>query len=248
MEIGDTPQAEALAQFTTVVSSEEGAPIPDFIEANGGSDATDAGSSSTNTINVRPGNYLIVCTLDDSASEEDDEGGEGDAPPEGGAPAEAEEPKLPVHMNIGMVSPLSVTGAGGTALPEGDATVTAKDYTFDLSGIEAGKKTVVFNNSGPDQIHHAVVFEFDEGVTPDAAVGAFKAFGEAEATGGPPPEGTPEPADAGESSVFSPGRSGTFEVEFKSGRTYLFACFINDRKGGPPHAFANNMLQAVAVK
>lgn len=248
LDIGDKSKDEALAAFTPILESEGGVPIPDFINANGGSSEVEGGGSTETTVNLKPGNYLIVCTLDDSDSEEEEEEGGGEGAEEGGPPAEPEGPKLTKHMNLGMAVPLTVTGAAVTTLPEGDATVTAKDYTFDVSGLKAGKQTVVFNNSGPDQIHHAIVFEFEDGVTPDGAVAAFKAFGAAEQGGGPPPEGTPEPADAGGSNVFSPGRSGTFEAEFKSGRTYLFACFINDRAGGPPHAFGNDMLKAVVVE
>lgn len=242
--IGDKPQAEALAAFKTVVTSEEGVPIPDFITAGGGATETDAGETSKTSVLLPAGDYLIVCTLTDADSQEDEGGGEEGEGAEGG-----DEPELPVHFELGMVVPLTVTGGdAGATLPEADAQVTAKEYGFDVQGLEAGDETIAFTNAGPDQIHHVVVLEFAEGVDAAGAEAAFKAFGEAESSGTPPPEGTPEPEDAGGSSVFDPGRGGTFTGEFKSGRTYLFACFINDRAGGPPHAFAHNMVKAVAVK
>lgn len=249
LDVGDTPQAEVLAEFKKIVTSEEGVPIPDFINAAGGAVETEPGETTETSVTLSAGNYLVVCTLTDADSEDDEEG-EGDEAEgeEGGGAAEAEEPVLPVHFEIGMVVPLTVTGGAAAAtLPEADAQVTARDYAFDVQGLEAGDETVNFTNAGPGQIHHAVVFEFEEGIDAAAAEAAFKAFGQAEATGTPPPEGTPEPEDAGGSSVFNPGRSGTFTGEFKSGRTYLFACFINDRAGGPPHAFAHDMIKAVAV-
>jgi len=44
------------------------------------------------------------------------------------------------------------------------------------------------------------------------------------------------------------GRGGAgVAAPLQSGRTYAFVCFINDRAGGPPHAFANDMFKAVAV-
>ena len=250
LDIGDTPQAQVLTEFKKVISSEEGVPIPDFIKPAGGAIETDAGETSKTSVTLSAGNYLIVCTLADSDSEEESEEGKGEgeaegAPAAGDEPAEAEEPAEPAHFEIGMVLPLTVTGGGaGAALPEGDAQVTATDYAFDVQGLEAGDETINFTNASTAQIHHAIVFEFEEGVTPAQGEAAIKAFG---AEGGPPP-GTPEPtSDEVGSSVFDAGRGGTFEGEFKAGRTYVFACFINDRAGGPPHAFGNNMVKAVAV-
>ncbi|HVL93277.1 MAG TPA: hypothetical protein VM264_08025 [Acidimicrobiales bacterium] len=242
--VGDTPQAEALAEFEKVVTSEEGVPIPDFLVAGGGATETAAGETTETTILLPAGKYLIVCALTDEDSREDEDGPseEGGAAAGGEQAEEAQE--SPPHFNRGMVVPLTVTGGDPAAtLPEADVQVTARDYSFDIEGLEAGDETVSFLNAGPAQIHHAVVFEFAKGVTPEQAEAAIKAFGGE----GPPPPGTPEPTNDFGGTVFDPGRGGTFEGEFQSGRTYAFVCFINDRAGGPPHAFANDMFKAVAV-
>jgi hypothetical protein len=39
----------------------------------------------------------------------------------------------------------------------------------------------------------------------------------------------------------------TFTTTFKAGRTYLAACFIQDKAGGPPHAIAHHMYKAFKV-
>lgn len=247
---GGRSQPEVLAAFKTVVTSEEGAPIPEFITAGGGAIETEAGETTETTITLAAGNYLIVCALTDEDSEDDEGGDEGaDVEGEEGGGQQAEEaaePPSPTHFELGMVVPLAVTPGDADTLPEADAEVTAREYTFDVEGLEAGDETINFVNDGPDQIHHAVVLEFPEGVDEAGAEAAFRSFGAAEG-GGPPPEGTPEPTNEFGSSVFDPGRGGTFTGQFQAGRTYVFACFINDRAGGPPHAFANDMFKAVTV-
>lgn len=70
----------------------------------------------------------------------------------------------------------------------------------------------------------------------------------AEAGEGPPPEGVPEPEDAGYTAVFGPDQGGTFDVTLQSGRTYAVACFIQDREGGPPHAFAHDMVDFFTIE
>jgi hypothetical protein len=39
----------------------------------------------------------------------------------------------------------------------------------------------------------------------------------------------------------------TFTANFEAGQTYVAACFIQDRKGGPPHAIAHKMYKAFTV-
>ena len=35
---------------------------------------------------------------------------------------------------------------------------------------------------------------------------------------------------------------------FESGRTYVALCFVGDKKGGPPHAIANQMFKVFTVE
>jgi hypothetical protein len=50
--------------------------------------------------------------------------------------------------------------------------------------------------------------------------------------------------------VFSSGLGNQFTVPggFESGRTYVLACFISDRAGGPPHAIAHDMYKVFTVE
>src|SRR5205085_885778 len=72
------------------------------------------------------------------------------------------------------------------------ATITARDYTFDTSGLKAGDNDIVFRNTGPAQIHHVAVLGFAPGVNEAAALGAFQTFASLGPDAQPPP-GTPEP-------------------------------------------------------
>lgn len=234
--IGDQTPEQALKDFTPVIQG-EGAPIPAYLGAHGGVLETDAGASGTSTFTLPVGNYLVVCTLTDLDSAE--EGGE-----EGG-----EEFKLPLHFNVGMAAPLKVTKVNDKQLPAADGTIVAKDYSFEVPALSAGKQTLVFKNEGPKEIHFAEFLEFPEGVDAAGALKAFEALLTLE-EGSPPPEGTPLPSEEfeGASAVFNPGQGGTFEVELKAKRSYVVACFISDRAGGPPHAIGQKMITSFTVE
>ncbi len=89
----------------------------------------------------------------------------------------------------------------------------------------------------------AAVMEFPEGIDEAAAQKAVEAFGGE----GPPPAGTPEPAEAGFSGIFDPGGATYFDLDVKAGRVYAFLCFIQDRAGGPPHV-AKGMVTLATAK
>jgi hypothetical protein len=147
-----------------------------------------------------------------------------------------------------MATPVTVAGDTGQALPTGGATVTAKEYTFDTTGLKAGQNTVLFQNTGPKEIHNVTVQEFPAGVNEAAAVKAIQAFASAQQDNKPPPAGTPVPKTVGEQVPFDPPLGGTFSVNLQAGRTYLLLCFVSDRTGGPPHAFGHGMIKALTVK
>lgn len=147
-----------------------------------------------------------------------------------------------------QIARLEVTGDRPAAddLPDGPS-ITARDYAFDVDGITAGSNTVTFVNLGPDQIHHAVLMAFPEGTSPEeaeAAIGVLFGLGDDEA----PPEGTPLPEDLASTGVFSAGNGGTFTADFEAGRTYGVFCFISDRAGSAPHAFAYEMYEYFTVE
>lgn len=234
--IGDQTPEQALKDFTPV-NLGEGAPIPAYLGAFGGvMGKVSVGSSETRTFTLPVGNYLMVCTLTDRDSAE---GGEA----EGG-----EEFKLPLHFNVGMAAPFKVTKVNDKQLPAAGGTIVAKDHSFEVPDLSAGRKTLVLKNDGPKEIHFAEFIEFPEGVDAAGALKAFETLLTLE-EGSPPPEGTPLPSEDFEASsgAFNPGQGGTFEVELKAKRSYVVACFISDRAGGPPHAIGHKMITSFTV-
>jgi hypothetical protein len=125
---------------------------------------------------------------------------------------------------------LEVTGEAGEAeLPEAEATVTASEYTFESSGLKAGKNTILFENTG-QELHHLIA----NPVKPDTTPAQIIKFFQTEEKSANPFRGGEE-ASVG-TSVIDTGVSQVVELELKAG-SYAFQCFIPDRAGGPPHAF-----------
>jgi len=227
----DVPQEQFVADLKAA-SGEEGGPIAAYLKPYIAGFFTKAGATETFSQSLPSGNYYVVCALTDLDSVE----GEQEEEPTG--------PPLPQHFELGMLKKVTVDGPATVEPPEADTVVAATEYTFDISGLQAGKNEILFRNEGPKEIHMAAVLEFPEGVDEAAAGKAIEAFtAESE---GPPPEGTPEPADVGFSGVFEVGGAALFNVDAKAGRVYAFVCFIQDRAGGPPHA-AKGMSKLVKV-
>jgi hypothetical protein len=224
---GATPMDQVLADLAPVLQG-RGTPIPDYLTFYGGVGETGPGTTSTSTLALPDGTYVMFCSLTDIDSV--------DALPRPG-------PQLPPHYSTGMARPFTVRRANVDTLPAGDGTVLATDYAFDLPPLTAGRKTLLFRNAGA-QMHVGAFLVFPEGV--DAA-GARQALDTVlAAPGGPRPEGVPEPSDAAYAGPFAPRAGGTFEIDLEHGRTYAVVCFLPDRAGGPPHA-AKGMLSVFAV-
>lgn len=139
-----------------------------------------------------------------------------------------------------MLAATTVTGEGGGELPDGDGSITAHDYRFDVD--VSGGEDFTFRNEGPNEIHHAVLVDF--GDTDPAVVEENLAAFLAAEEGDPPPEALADAEvdfEVGGSGVFTPGLGGTFSADVESGNTYAVVCFISDRAGGPPHAIAYGM-------
>lgn len=229
---------EVLDAFRPVVER-PGSPIADFLVAGGGATETEPGGTTRTTMVLPPGEYLVLCTLTDAAAPAADT----PTPPDGD-PAQAR------HFDRGMLATLTVTDPGSgpgdrggvAALPPTDARVVARDGGLAVTGLEAGDETVSFTNEGPAEIHNAVVFEYP-GVDPAGAAAAFRARFQDQ----PGPPGTAGGRETSRSAVFDPGRGGTFRGAFRPGHTYVFACFVGDRAGGPPHAVTRDMFTAVGL-
>lgn len=232
VEVGDTSLEQFLEDFPPVL---EGGPFPEYAGAvavpveNGPGDTTEV------TFTISEGTYVMFCTFT----------GDADAP----APAEGEEaPEGDPHYGKGMAQVVTVGAGEAGELPEADGTITAKDYSFEPD-VEAGDTTINFVNDGPDEVHFASVSVFPEGTDAAAAEEAWGAMMAADESS-PPPEGTPEPEDVGFSGIFSSGLGAQFTVPdgFQAGRTYVLACFISDRAGGPPHAIGEKMYKIFTVE
>ena len=236
---GEKPHELGLARLSSELDAQgfgellgpvfEGGPFPDAFEGHTGITETEAGETQTSTFTLEPGTYALYCAISDEP-----EGGE-----EEGAESGAEE-EPPPHFQLGMYETIEVEGEPGGDLPD-EQVITATDYTFDVPELEAGEQELTFVNDSDEQWHHVVLLEWPEGVDEAAAAEAWQVTATLE-EGQSPPEGTPEPDEAGGSQVFSPGGGGTFTADFTSGRTYTALCFIQDQAGGPPHAFGHDMV------
>lgn len=230
-----------------IVKAVTGQGVPDFIEANAGM----AGKSGTTaTLNLPEGDYFVWSIPE--PPEEEGEGGEGeDGPaaeaPEGEQPAEGEggeggpgggPPPEAVKLKAVKVTP----GEAGN-LPDPGDQIIAKDFTFEINVVD-GADEILFRNDGPNELHHAVLFNFGD-IEASVVEENFEAFLNSEGPDAPPPPALKdvdqEKLEAGNTGVFSPNLGGTSPLEIEAGNTYVVACFIGDKAGGPPHAIAHKM-------
>jgi hypothetical protein len=205
---GDHTVDEAVAAVATL-----GAPIPRWLIPAGGVGQTGGGAVARTVQQLEPGKYYILDT---------DE-------PEGD--------NVRSYAETGATATLEVTGeAGATELPETDAKITAKDYTFAVSGLEAGKNEIEFDNAGK-QPHHLMAFPYRDGATLDDVKKVFTEEGEGS---GPPPL---DFAGATRTATLESGDRQIIELDLERGR-YALVCFITDREGGPPHAVKGMIVEA----
>ncbi len=115
---------------------------PTWAHDVGGPNAPDPHATSDATVNLEPGNYVVLCFVDI-----------GDHVP---------------HAAKGMMHPLTVTpntGAMGTE-PKADMTVSLADYAFTVTGpLTAGKHVVKVVNTA-SQPHELELVKFVEGKGP----------------------------------------------------------------------------------
>jgi len=190
--------------------SPEGAPTPPWAHFSGG---TGAGPGQTGTaIQVlEPGAYYIEDSGDDGES----------------------------NASKGGIAKLEVTGEGGGELPQAEAGIVAKEYSFETSGLKPGKNRLTFDNAGKEP-HHAVGFPLQKGAT---LAEAKKLFASEEEPKGPPPVDFEQAVGT---AVLDGGGKQVTEIELKPGK-YVLVCFISDRKGGPPHV-AKGMISEADIK
>jgi hypothetical protein len=187
--------------------------VPDWITDGGGIGVVPGDESATVMQVLRPGTYYIV-----------DNQSDGETP----------------YARSGGIRRFEVTGPAADAdLPATDATVTATDYAFDVSGIEAGTNRLTFDNTGR-QLHHAVALPIVGGAT-IADVKRFMGVaggggegGTGTADGGKAPKQPVDFQRAVSTAVLDGGQRQVIELDFDEGR-YALICAIANRNGGPLH-------------
>lgn len=115
-------------------------PLPKWFVELGGPNAPDPKSQANATLNVQPGNYLLLCFVD--------------------------LPDKVPHFAKGMVRPITVVaGTSAAAEPTPDVTITLADYSFTATGAtKAGHHTVKVVNGGP-QSHEVELIRLAPGKT-----------------------------------------------------------------------------------
>ena len=139
-----------------------------------------------------------------------------------------------IDINTSAFAAVEVTGDGDGELPTSSARVEARDYSFEASGLKAGKGRVLFTNTGKEP-HFALMAPIKPGKTlADVRKALEREEGE-----------TPIAEDKTVSTgVLDGGESQVVDLALVKGR-YAFVCFVADRKGGPPHAFKGMVSEAV---
>jgi uncharacterized cupredoxin-like copper-binding protein len=115
---------------------------PTWAVGMGGPNAPDPGKEASATLDLQPGNYVMVCFVDMP----------------GGVP----------HFAKGMISPLTVTAAPSgpaAAAPTPDVTITLTDWAFDLSTpLTAGKHIIEVKNAATQE-HEVELVRLAPGAT-----------------------------------------------------------------------------------
>lgn len=130
-------------------------------------------------------------------------------------------------------------GGDGGQLPETEATIEMKEYSFVGDGLKAGKQQVLVDNTG-SQPHFIVGAPLAKGATAEEAKKFFESEGEG--AEGPPPA---DFDNAFSTSLLDGGGQQVIDLDLKAGN-YVLVCFIPDRAGGPPHV-AKGMVSEVTV-
>ncbi len=116
-------------------------PFPSWAVLVGGPNSPNPGSAFDATLDVKEGNYVLLCMVDI--------------------------PDNMPHFAKGMVRPMKVVAASGTpaTLPAADVTIALTDYAFDVKGnLTAGKHTIKIENKGP-QPHEMELVKYNDGKT-----------------------------------------------------------------------------------
>ncbi|WP_447976554.1 hypothetical protein [Candidatus Nitrospira bockiana] len=150
-------EGKTAADLATALKSDQGR-FPSWVKMVGGPNAVGPGSQALATMNLVPGEYVLLCLIPDKQ----------------GVP----------HLALGMQKGITVTGAKPSLVSEPAAAsgIALEDFRFKLSGpIAAGAHTIRVTNQGT-QPHEVVVVQLAPGVSVSEFVSAVE-----KGTSGPPP-------------------------------------------------------------
>lgn len=228
---GDTP-LDRLKQDLTPILTGTDTPRPDYLRFQGGVTPVPGGTSEMSILTLPAGDYVMVCTLTDADTVTTDLFPVGAGPPSKGSQR--------FHYDLGMAAPFTVKKTNTDPMPPTDGSILARDWAFELPALDPGFRVLTFRNDGRED-HSLAVAEFEDGV--DEA-GAKAAFAKLLAAGAPQraPDAMPVPQNVAFAGPLSPGGQSTFPMNLKVHRTYVFACYMTDRAGGPLHATGKGMV------
>jgi hypothetical protein len=135
---------------------------------------------------------------------------------------------------------MTVEGGGKEgALPEVDAEIVASEYTFDVTGLKPGRQKVLFKNDGRE-LHHVV----GAPINPGRTIEDVRRFAQQQGRpSGPPPI---DERSGFSTAVIDGGIEQVVDLNLKKPGKYALLCFIQDRRGGPPHVM-KGMIKEVEV-
>lgn len=184
--------------------------MPTWVTFVGGPSIPPRGGASEVIAALTPGQYAMLCWIST--------------------------PDRVPHLMKGMVRPLTVVPAAGSARPVPDAEVhmVLRDYTFDISpALRPGRRTIRVTNAAA-QPHEVTIVRLAPGKT------AAELLRWAAAPKGPPP------GDAvGGTVLLTTGAENVVIADFAAGE-YALLCFAPDAKDKRPHV-AHGMVRQIRV-
>lgn len=194
--------------------------IPDWLRAQGGTATVNGGQTTSATLNLPSGNYVLV----DSAAISG--GGPGAGPP--------------------ATSGLTVSGGDTGDLPDTDGKITAATdgpdhYKWDVSGLKTGSNQVTFDSQGDDAVHLLIAVPVKGQAPPVSQIQQDLA------KNGPPPSYV-DPNGIQSTAVLDGGKSQTTTLDLKQPGQYILFCPLTDRDGKGKSHDQEGLLAVETVK
>jgi hypothetical protein len=195
----------------------EGGPLPDYVSTPGGIGRLRPGQSRAAIVKLTAGTYFL----------------------NNPDPSDEQNEASPTFSELGLVHQLQVTGTSDDDVPEADVVVIAKDSpqpAFAVPPLKAGTTAVTFRNAGTE-FHHLVAVPLVGGRTVADARAYFESDDVASEA--------PVDFEGGDYlTALDPGGTMTTTLDLRPG-PYVFACFLSNRAGGPPHFQQGMLVEAV---